>query len=238
MSRPRPRTIELAATGALAACNVVLSRPLPRGAEVPASAAAAVGLSLLARAAGVTMEEQGLATKTIPDGIRTGLLLGAPLSLAMAAGTLVPAARQLYEDYPVEGEAAGDLAYHVIVRIPISTAAAEEVLFRGALEGLFRQRRSPLSAALITTALFGLWHILPTLRQHRLATGAAGSRAGVGRHVVLRVAATASAGLLLSWLRHRTGSVIAPAIVHSAVNGGGYVGAWITARRDDELGGE
>ena len=97
-----------------------------------------------------------------------------------------------------------------MARIPIGTAFAEELIFRGAMQAVFAQRHGHLTAAVITSVLFGVWHIAPTLRHqtHPLRHG---------RHAVLvSVLFTTLAGFFLSALRRRSGSLIAPWLVDLA----------------------
>jgi uncharacterized protein len=93
-----------------------------------------------------------------------------------------------------------DLAEWILFRIPVGTVVAEELIFRGAFDAV-----SPTWSPIF----FGLWHIHP-------------ARAA-GDSVVGTVAGTFSAGLLFSWLRRRSGSVLAPALLHYAVNASGAV---------------
>jgi hypothetical protein len=48
------------------------------------------------------------------------------------------------------------------------------------------------------------------------------------------VAATAAGGVLLSWLRTRSGSLAAPMLLHLATNCGGALTAWAIARREPQ----
>jgi membrane protease YdiL (CAAX protease family) len=89
----------------------------------------------------------------------------------------------------------------------------------------------------VSSALFGLWHILPSLG---LATDneAIGSAVGQGRSaqviaVLGTVAFTAASGVVFCELRRRSGSLLAPAGLHWAVNGlsvlaSAAVWAWAT----------
>ena len=66
----------------------------------------------------------------------------------------------------------GEALFRGLVEIPIGTAVYEEVVFRGVILGLALRRLPPLPATLVTSALFGLWHVLPSLRdrEHNPAT--------------------------------------------------------------------
>ncbi|MBW3651628.1 MAG: CPBP family intramembrane metalloprotease, partial [Actinobacteria bacterium] len=82
------------------------------------------------------------------------------------------------------------------------------------------------------SALFGLWHIVPTL-----ATARANRIVGLGRLglVAGSVLATTAAGAVLCGLRMRTGHVLAPALLHLGVNDAGYVLAWRARRRPHQF---
>nr|WP_296774449.1 type II CAAX endopeptidase family protein [Rhodococcus sp. (in: high G+C Gram-positive bacteria)] len=105
-----------------------------------------------------------------------------------------------------------NLAEWVLFRIPVGTVVTEELIFRGVFDAV-----SPA----MSPVFFGLWHVHP-------------ARAA-GDSVVGTVAGTFAAGLLFSWLRRRSGSVLAPALLHWAVNASGAVLA-VRARERDLLG--
>jgi membrane protease YdiL (CAAX protease family) len=63
-----------------------------------------------------------------------------------------------------------------------------------------------------------------------VVAGAAGGPAGRVLGVVAAVAGTALAGLVFCWLRLRTRSLLAPALLHAAVNGLGYALAFLVLR--------
>ena len=86
-----------------------------------------------------------------------------------------------------------------------------------------------------SSLLFGIWHILPAHDAHtanrRPVTDDA-VRFASAPTVLATVAATTAAGCGLAWLRLRSGSVLAPTVVHAAVNIGAFVAvrAQITLR--------
>ena len=49
------------------------------------------------------------------------------------------------------------------MRIPLETALAEEIIFRGVLLGLGLRTRPRLGAVVSSSIWFGLWHVYPTL---------------------------------------------------------------------------
>jgi len=225
---------ETQAVLAVAAANVLLNRIVDRKTEVIASLAAAGGMLLLAQRAGVSLADLGLSPETASRGLRAGAIVGVPLGTLLALGALIPSTRHFFHDPRIVDAETGEAAYQFLARMPLATAAGEELIFRGALEGVLAVSRPRWQVRTWSAALFGLWHVLPALdRMHSnpglvyVHEGSARRRAGV---VGMTVAVTAGAGLFLSWLRDRTRSVLAPIVVHYAVNAAGYAGGWWTAR--------
>jgi uncharacterized protein len=65
---------------------------------------------------------------------------------------------------------------------------------------------------------------------HPVFASLAGGPLGRLSGVVAAVVATAVAGLVLCWLRLRSGSLLAPALLHATVNGLGYGLAFLAGR--------
>jgi uncharacterized protein len=117
------------------------------------------------------------------------------------------------------------------VPIVLLTAIPEEFAFRGVLLGSGLRLWGPRRASLITSALFGLWHIAPTLHtmsDNHVFRGAAASVAGQVLLVIGSIVVTFIAGLIFCWLRLRSGSLIAPVMAHVATNGLALTVAWFT----------
>jgi membrane protease YdiL (CAAX protease family) len=149
---------------------------------------------------------------------------------AVALAAALPATGRFFHDRRVSGAGRGEAAYHLTVRIPLATALAEELLFRGVLLALFRQRRSPGAAVAWTSLLFGAWHVLPTIDHYQgnpasdlVADPARGRRLAV----LATTLSTAVAGGAFAWLRLRSRSVLAPILAHAAIN----VSAYLAGRR-------
>ncbi|MGZ8734443.1 MAG: CPBP family intramembrane glutamic endopeptidase, partial [Acidimicrobiia bacterium] len=128
--------------------------------------------------------------------------------------------------------------YHTLLRIPIATALGEELVFRAALLGLFGRGRSRGIAVAASSALFGLWHILPTLESLGPAgttePGGAefGRRARAGRAALVTgvVVATAGVGAAFAALRLRSKSVLAPVVAHAGLNVAALIAARVVSR--------
>lgn len=140
-----------------------------------------------------------------------GLLAGTLAALCGLALSKSDRGRHLLADPCLGALGRGETALHLLVRIPVLTAVAEEAIFRGLLH-VALLAVLPLEAAMLAgSGLFGAWHVGPALERRR-STG----RSHWG--VLLTVAATAVAGLFLVWLRVETGSIWASTGVHAAVN--------------------
>jgi membrane protease YdiL (CAAX protease family) len=189
-------------------------------------------LILIAWSAGATRADLGLA----PADMRAGLLYGAGafgvVLLVLLVAAVVPAINGFLHDSRAQ-IAGGRLLYQLGVSIVLLTAIPEEFAFRGVLLGSALRLWGPWRASLITSALFGLWHIAPTLHtmsDNRAVSGASASAGGRVLLVVGSVAVTFVAGLVFCWLRLRSRSLIAPVMGHAAVNGLALTVAWFAVR--------
>jgi uncharacterized protein len=224
---------ELAASAVLLAWNAAINRAVPAPAYVPANLAVA-GLSVLAASRRqVSAADLGLGRDRLARGLLAGLAATVPVAAAVAVGATVPATRRFFLDERGTTGGAGYALYHTLVRIPFGTAVAEETLFRGSLLGLLLQRHSRARAAAVSSALFGLWHVLPTLETLRLNDAGSAVRDDPVRTtavVAASVAVTAAAGLGFSWLRFRADSLATPTVVHAALNSSAFAAARLVAR--------
>jgi uncharacterized protein len=212
---------ELGATAAVLAFGAFSQGRLGRRTQVPANLAAGVGAVLLARGSGLSWAELGLAPADARRGARVGATAAAPIIGAIVLGVGLPVTRQLFVDERIVAATRRQALFDVLVRIPIATAVAEELLFRSALLGVASRRRSQAAAVVGTSIAFGAWHVAPALQGHRANAAGAELAARVGgapAAVVATVAVTAGAGVALATLRARSRSVVAPIVAHAALN--------------------
>lgn len=191
---------------------------------VPTNVALGAVLLALARHWGCSWDELGLDRRHLRRALGVGATAAAVVIAVMAVGAALPATRGLFDDGRVPVDASGaERLYQLLVRIPVGTAAFEELAFRGVLLALLNRHFSGAVAVGIDSALFGLWHIVPSL-----ATARANTIVGVGRlgFVVGAVAITFVGGLLFCAVRKRGGHLLAPALLHVAFNDTGYLLAW------------
>jgi membrane protease YdiL (CAAX protease family) len=194
-------------------------------------------LVLIAWRTGAALDDLGLG---LADA-RAGLLYGAGafgvVLLVLLAAALIPAASGFLHDSRAQ-ISGGQLLYDLGVPIVLLTAIPEEFAFRGVLLGSALRLWGPWRAILITSALFGLWHIAPTLHtmsdNHEFA-GAAASAAGQVLLVLGAIAVTFVAGLVFCWLRLRSRSLVAPVMAHIATNGLALTVAWFAVHHGSLL---
>ena len=198
----------------------------PRRAHPVTGPLAAALLLVLGRSAGLSWAELGLGREALVRGLVWGAVATGAVAAGYAVGVAVPATRALFRDtrYRLGPGSALALAF---VTIPLSTVVFEEVAFRGVLWGLVAADHGPAWATGVSAVLFGLWHVLPALdllRSNQTLRGdAPAGRTRTVRTVIGTVAFTTLAGLVFGELRHRTGSLLAPVLLHWATNGLGVL---------------
>jgi len=198
----------------------------------------AAGFLAIARWAGLSWQELGLGRGTWRRGLIWAACAIGAVAVVFAVGAALPATRDAFRDtrYHLDTEHALLTAF---LLIPLGTVLFEEVAFRGVLWGLLRRGHGTLIATVVSSALFGLWHVLPSLG---LATDnqAVGTTVGKGTSgeavaVLATVLFTGLAGVVFCELRRRIGSLLASIGLHWATNGLGVLAAasiwaWATPR--------
>jgi membrane protease YdiL (CAAX protease family) len=171
----------------------------------------------------------GLDPDRLAGGVRVGLLAAAVPVGVIAGASLISTLEPVLADPRADHGSRAKLGYRLALDIPIGTSVYEELVFRSALLGLALRRFSPPVAVAVSSALFGLWHVLPALedRQHNEAAQRYPLLATVGPTVV----STAVAGVGFAGLRLRAGHVVAPMIVHAVTNAAALVAATVVHRR-------
>jgi uncharacterized protein len=198
----------------------------PRHTMLVAGPLGAALLLVVGRMGGLDAGAMGLGRRSWRRGAVYAGVCVAAVAAVYAVAILLPATRPAFLDerYRV-GIATAVLT--AFVWIPLGTVLFEEVAFRGVLWGLLRANRGAVWATLVSSVLFGVWHVLPSLRLHDVnpaITGLVGpGPSGRALAVAGAVTFTALAGVVLCELRRRSGSLLAPVGLHWAVNGLGVV---------------
>ena len=210
----------------LAMSNLIAHFTTP-WASVATVPAAAVGLMILLRARGMGWAELGLGRDHWKSGVGYASAAVALVMSVIAIGALLPLTRPMFLNNNYATVSGAVIASMII--IPLQTAIPEELAFRGVLHGALNRAWGFRGVAAAGSVLFGLWHIATSL-------GLTSSNVGLGRvfgggiagevaGVVLAVLATAVAGFVFTWLRRRSGSLIAPIALHWSLNGLGALAA-------------
>ncbi len=212
--------------------NPVGNEALAAWAYIPANLVVGVVLIAVARWSGLSWDLMGMRPDRLATGAKVGLVAAGVILLVVAFGIVLPPVREYFADDRFVGEGWGDMLYQAMVRIPIGTAAFEEVVFRGVLLGFFLQRMAVWKAATLSSVLFGLWHILPTFDSIETNPGGDLLEGGlaVTAAVVGAVLVTGVAGYAFAWLRLRANSLLAPILAHFAINSVAYVAGWMVVR--------
>ena len=148
---------------------------------------------------------------SLPLGILLGIVVALPLFAALAW----PRAARLVADERVAHLSGNELAYQVLIRIPLGTALVEEVAFRGVLLAALRPSGT-IEAAVASSVVFGLWHVGPTINLVQAnRPGSSTTTLIIG--IACAVALTTAAGLIFVWLRLEVG-LLGPVAMHAVIN--------------------
>jgi uncharacterized protein len=185
-------------------------------------------LVLITWSAGATLADLGLGRADAGAGLRYGAGAFGIVLLVLIMAAVIPATNGFLHDSRAQ-ISGGRLIYELGISIVLFTAIPEELAFRGVLLGSALRLWGPWRASLVTSALFGLWHIAPTLHTMSDNRAVSGLSASVGGQVLLvlgSIAVTFAAGLAFCWLRLRSRSLIAPVMAHIATDGLALTVAW------------
>lgn len=188
---------------------------------------AAVGLVLLIRARGLGWTELGLGREHWRSGAGYALAAVMIVLSVIVIGAALPWTRTMFMNNHY-ATVSGALVASMII-IPLQTVIPEELAFRGVLHGALDRAWGFRGVAAAGSLLFGLWHIATSLGLTSSNVGFTrmfgGGMLGMVAGVVLAVLATGAAGFVFTWLRRRSGSLIAPIALHWSLNGMGALAA-------------
>jgi uncharacterized protein len=196
-------------------------------ANVAVVPAAAVGLLMLVRSRGLGWSELGLGREHWKSGAGYAIAAVTLVGTVIAVGALLPWTRPMFlnDNYAT---LSGALVASMVI-IPLQTVIPEELAFRGVLHGALDRAWGFRGVAAAGSLLFGLWHIATSLGLTASNVGftevLGGGVFGMIAGVVGAVLATAAAGFVFTWLRRRSGSLIAPIALHWSLNGLGALAA-------------
>jgi uncharacterized protein len=213
---------------AVLAVATVVDHAIPR-VHLAVGLGLAACLLVIARANGLTAADLGLARSTWQSGLRWGAYAAALVAAAYALAYLAAPLREVLPGG--EGDVGRVALTTALILVPLGTVLPEELAFRGLLLPLLGRRHGLRAAPLLSSALFGLWHVLASLgggaANAAMAGLVGGNAAGTVARVVVTVLFTSLAGVVLCWLRLRSDSLLAPMLAHWTVNGLGVIVALV-----------
>ena len=219
---------------ALIAFNVVNNRVAPQGHYLLWASGGSFGLLAIGVLDGNSWTDMGLGWGYIIPGLIWGVGSVAVVTTGYVLAATFRKGRDAMHDERVASLSGPRLMFQALVEVPFGTVLFEEIAFRAVLFSMLARRFGVVPAIIISSILFGLWHILPSIGTHE-QSAALGSVVGEGRRgnilaVALSVLTTSIAGVVFAGLRLVSGSVLAPMGLHWATNGMGYFFSWTIIR--------
>jgi membrane protease YdiL (CAAX protease family) len=176
---------------------------------------------------GLGWAELGLGREHWKSGLAYAMAAVAVVGAVIGIGVLLPMTRPMFLNHHYATVSGALLASMVV--IPLQTVIPEELAFRGVLHGALNRAWGFRGVALAGSLLFGLWHVATSLGLTSSNVGFTrlfgGGVVGMLAGVTMAVLATGAAGFVFSWLRRRSGSLIAPIALHWSLNGLGALAA-------------
>ncbi len=217
--------------------NVVNNRVAPQTHYLLWSFGGSVGLLALGLLDGNSWTDMGLGLSYLLSGTLWALACIGGVTAVYLVGSAFRRTRTAFHDERMSDLSGTRLMFQALVEVPFGTVLLEEIAFRSVLFSMLVRRYGLLWGIVISSVLFGLWHVLPSIGTHE-QNPALGSVVGSGRRgnilaVALSVLTTTIAGVLFSGLRIVSGSVLAPMGFHWATNGLGYAFSWLLIRARD-----
>jgi len=185
------------------------------------------GLALIAWRHGLNFTDLGLGHRTWLVGFVWSLVIVIVVGAGIAVAGGSRRTRHLFGDVRISDTTGLIAARRALFDIPFGTLLVEEFAFRGVLLALVTGLYGTVWAVVITSLLFGLWHIAPSLEMHDSHTLTSGSPWPT---VISTVIFTGGSGAVFALLRLVSGSLLPPSALHWAANGSGVVVGWFIHR--------
>ena len=173
----------------------------------------------------LTLEDLGFTN--LIQGLLFGGVIAVILGLVIAIGSRLKYTKPFFVDSRVLDVPYRRFFKKTLIDIPFITVIFEEVLFRGLILGYLLKHSGQTEAIVVSSILFGLWHILPSLNFAKTNEKANGLPLAT---ITGTVVFTAITGVFFAWLRVESGSIVAPIMIHYVANSGGYTASWLLYR--------
>lgn len=222
----------IAVIAVLAVVNLLTNRWAKRHYLVTCLVATAFLLGI-AQLDHISWGQLGLARDTWRVGVGWSIFVVAAVLAFYAIAAALPWTRKGFADQRAAEGGWLMMLYHSMIRIPFGTALLEETAFRAVLLAVVVQSWGWWTGVVVSSFVFGLWHVLPSLDFH--AHHEAAQRLGNGRRakirsVVATVVGTGLAGVGFCALRGLSDSLFPALALHAALNSIGFVVSWGMAR--------
>ncbi|MFM8155584.1 MAG: lysostaphin resistance A-like protein [Actinomycetes bacterium] len=219
------------------ALNVVNNRIAPQTHFLLWAFGSSVVLVAIGLLDGNSWTDMGLSWRYALRGLLWGAITIALVTVAYAIASSFKKTREAFHDERYAQMSGGRLMFQTLLEVPFGTVLMEEIAFRAVLFSMLARRYGVVWGLVISSLLFGLWHILPSIGTHE-SNPALGGVAGEGRKgnvvaVALSVLTTSVAGVIFVGLRLVSGSILGPMGLHWATNGLGYFFSFFLIRIRD-----
>jgi len=214
--------------------NIVNNRVAPQTHYLLWSFGGSVALLAIGLLDGNTWTDMGLGWAYLLPGLVWAAVCIGAVTAVYLVGSAFRRTRAAFHDERISDLTGARLMFQALVEVPFGTVLLEEIAFRAVLFSMLTRRYGLTWGVIISSVLFGLWHVLPSIGTHE-QNPALGSVVGGGLRgnilaVGLSVLTTTLAGVLFAGLRLVSGSVLAPMGLHWATNGLGYAFSWLLLR--------
>ena len=221
----------------LVVLNVVNNRLAPQTHYLLWSFGGSVVLLALGLLDGNSWTDMGLGVEYLLPGLVWAAICIGGVTAVYLFGSAFKRTRVAFHDERMTDLSGTRMVFQALVEVPFGTVLLEEIAFRAVLFSMLTRRYGLVWGVVISSVLFGLWHVLPSIGTHE-QNPALGSVVGEGRRgnilaVALSVLTTTIAGVLFAGLRLVSGSVLGPMGLHWATNGLGYAFSWLLIRTRD-----
>lgn len=217
--------------GILGAHNLIQNTLLNDKGYVGGNLAISATLVVIGRQSGATWEEMGLSVRHAHSSLRAGGMIAATAAAGAVAGIAHPRLRVLLSEGRTRIGGDENILSRILIRFPIGTALFEEVAFRGVLPATIGGGN--WRADLLSAGAFAVWHLIPTSR----VQGGVSQDWPFHRRVAVVIGGSVAAGVAglgLSWLRRRTGGLLAPWLVHATVNSSMFLASELARGMSDD----
>lgn len=227
--------MQLMFVGLILLYGTVLVKVVPRKHHVWLNVSVALAAILLGLLSGLSFAEMGLGTNGILKSVEVAGLFVLALTGVLYIVSRIAPLRKFFLGGYFARVPRKKLFYEAGFRVPLGTALLEEVLFRGVLLGMLYIHYSAIQAVIYSAIVFGLWHIFPTVadieQNEAAAQMVSSSRKRRWGSVALVVFSTSVAGMFFSIVRLWAGSLLAPWLIHWAINSSSIITAAILGKR-------